>query len=184
MSDSPAANVKILIVPGLYNSGPEHWQRIWAKQNPGFGVIEQRNWDTPSCEDWISTIDDAVRKSSEPVLLIGHSLGSIAIVHWASVYKRSLAGALLVAPSDTEELSFPPGTSGFSPIPLAVLQFPSIMVVSNNDHYLSLPRAHQLAGSWGSSLVDLGPKGHISVADGFGPWPEGLAYVEQLSRTL
>jgi uncharacterized protein len=33
----------VLILPGLDNSGPEHWQTHWQKQNPHFVRVEQRD---------------------------------------------------------------------------------------------------------------------------------------------
>ena len=180
MSNSSANEAKVLIVPGLYNSSPQHWQRIWAAHQPTFRVIEQQDWNTPSCDDWTATVDAAVREESRPVVLVGHSMGCMTIIQWALRYPRPLAGALLVAPSDTEADSFPIGTRGFAPIPLERLPFPSIVIASSNDKFVSLARAQHFATSWGSSFVNLGPQGHITAADGFGAWPEGSTYLEQL----
>ena len=38
-------------LPGLYNSGPQHWQTYWENEY-GFKRIEQNNWDEPVCDDW------------------------------------------------------------------------------------------------------------------------------------
>ena len=104
-------------VPGLYNSGPQHWQTHWEKEY-GFTRIEQKEWETPVCNDWLQTIDDTVTQYPlEEVILIGHSLACCTIVRWAEKYKRIIKGALLVGPSDVEAPSYPPGTTGFSPMP-------------------------------------------------------------------
>ena len=42
-----------LIVPGLGNSGPEHWQTYFQQLGNNFFRIEQSEWDAPSCEEWI-----------------------------------------------------------------------------------------------------------------------------------
>jgi predicted alpha/beta hydrolase family esterase len=52
-------NAIILTVPGLYNSGPQHWQTHWEKEF-GFFRIEQQNWETPVCSDWLQTIDTTI----------------------------------------------------------------------------------------------------------------------------
>ena len=179
---SPATPAKILIVPGLYGSGPEHWQSQWEKQHAEFSRVEQANWNTPVCDDWVVSLDAAVRGENDNVILIGHSLGSVMIVHWASRYGRRIVGALLVAPSDTEASTFPQGTTGFSPIPDCRLPFPSTVVASTDDPYISLERVTTLAEAWGSNLVSLGTRGHISVADGFGPWPDGIQYIAELQN--
>jgi len=170
------------ILPGLNNSGPEHWQTHWENEY-GFPRIQQRDWDAPVCEEWISTIDAVLAKQPlEKVILIAHSLACCTVVKWAEKYKSSIRGALLVGPSDTEASSYPPGTSGFMPMPLNKLPFPSIVVASNNDFYVTLERANFFAGKWGSRLFDIGPLAHINAASNIGNWPEGYAILQQLLK--
>ena len=38
---------RILIVPGWRNSGPGHWQTLWAAQLPGAQRVEQDDWLVP-----------------------------------------------------------------------------------------------------------------------------------------
>ena len=45
-----------------------------------------------------------------------------------------------------------------------------------------LDRAEHLAAAWGSELVNVGEKGHINVAAGYGAWPEGLEYLRRLDN--
>jgi predicted alpha/beta hydrolase family esterase len=170
---------QVLIVPGLYNSGPGHWQSEWERRNPGFQRVEQQNWDTPDRRIWLTTLDRDIRAESDNVILVGHSLGSIAIAFWAAEYGRKIAGALLVAPSDAEAQSFPPCTTGFTPIPRSVIPFPTTVIASTKDPYMDFARTEFFARAWGSELVSLGERGHISTADGFGPWPEGLQYLNR-----
>jgi predicted alpha/beta hydrolase family esterase len=175
---------KVLIVPGLYGSGTEHWQSQWEVQYPEFVRVNQRDWNAPVCHDWVATLDAASRKENDNVILVGHSLGSVTIAHWASRYRRRIVGALLVAPSDTEAATFPKGTTGFRPIPTARLPFPSTVVASTEDPYISFDRVAELAGAWGSKLIVLGACGHISTPDGFGPWPAGIQYITELQTYL
>ena len=92
------------IIPGLGNSGPEHWQTYFEKSGPHFFRIEQQEWESPVCDDWIETIDKHLTDfDCSKAVLIGHSLGCAAIVgHWAAKFKKTIKGALLVAPSDPE----------------------------------------------------------------------------------
>jgi hypothetical protein len=48
-----------------------------------------------------------------------------------------------------------------------------MLIASENDPHRSLERAKGLASDWGSRLVNIGPQGHINVASGHGPRPEG-----------
>lgn len=178
-----APRVNVLIIPGLYGSGPEHWQSQWEKTSPEFRRIHQQDWDMPVCEEWLRSLDNTVRQCNDHVVLVGHSLGSVTIAHWAARFERKVVGALLVAPSDTEAATFPQGTTGFAPIPKVAFPFPSIVIGSTDDPYITAERVQELSSAWGSHLIMLGNYGHISTADGFGLWPEGLRYVAELEAT-
>jgi predicted alpha/beta hydrolase family esterase len=56
---------------------------------------------------------------------------------------------------------------------MKLLPFPSIVVASNNDPFLTTTRAREMARLWGSRFVDAGPAGHINGDSGVGDWPEG-----------
>ncbi|RCR71224.1 RBBP9/YdeN family alpha/beta hydrolase [Larkinella punicea] len=171
----------VLILPGLGNSGENHWQSLWEKEYPDFKRVQQNDWETPVCADWIRQIDQAVvDEDPANVLLVGHSLACATIAYWAQAFQRSIKGALLVSPSDTEADSYPPGTTGFAPVPLFKLPFPSIVVASSDDFYVSLERAALFAQAWGSQLVNIGAAGHINVHSGYGNWPEGLRLLKEL----
>lgn len=173
-------NPIVFTLPGLYNSGPQHWQTHWEQEH-GFIRIHQQEWETPVCEDWINTIDAAVvQHPPQQVILVGHSLACSTIVHWANKFKRTIKGALLIGPSDVDAPSYPPGTTGFMPMPLNKLPFHSITVASNNDEYVTIERAQRFADAWGSRLVNIGNYGHINSASNLGLWPEGMALLQQL----
>ena len=170
----------ILIIPGLGNSGPQHWQSLWEKQF-GFTRVEQQDWETPVCADWITTLQTYVnRYDPKDVILVGHSLACATIAYWAKEYNVAIKGALLVAPSDTEAESYPAGTTGFAPVPLIRLPFKSITVMSTNDFYVTPQRAQLFADAWGSKLVSIGDASHINAASGLGTWEAGLELLREL----
>lgn len=170
-----------LIVPGLGNSGPEHWQTYFEKTGDNFHRIEQQEWDAPACELWIETIDRKVGEfDPSTVVLIAHSLGCSAIAHWATKYKRQIKGALLVAPSDPEALHYHFPATGFAPVPLNKIHFKTIVVASADDVWVSLERALFFAEKWESEFINIGNAGHINVASGHTHWDEGLAILKQL----
>jgi predicted alpha/beta hydrolase family esterase len=169
----------ILIVPGLGNSGPEHWQTHW-EQHYGYPRVQQHNWDQPIQADWVQTLEKTVAAAGPDVVLVGHSLGCITIAHWASTTRHRIKGALLVAPADVDRPDMPVEILNFAPIPLTHLSFPSIVVASTNDEYMTLERAQQLAQAWGSRFVNIGALGHINSESGLGLWPEGHALLREL----
>jgi uncharacterized protein len=172
----------ILLVPGLWNSGPEHWQSHWERARSDCRRVLQKDWETPKRTDWVAALEAAVAAAGGPVVLAAHSLGCALVAHWTggSRHLAKVRGALLVAPSDVEAPSYPAGTTGFAPMPLEKLPFPSIVVMSTDDPYVTAGRARQFSRAWGSRLVDVGPKGHINSASALGMWPEGFALIEEL----
>jgi predicted alpha/beta hydrolase family esterase len=173
-----------LIVPGWNGSGPDHWQTIWAERHANFQRVEQDNWRRPSRRQWVQGIQEAVQENRTPVFLIAHSLGCLAVAHWAEHGDTDrVGGALLVAPPWlTVSDSCPPELAEFLPMPTKRLPFPSILAASVNDPYLPIEIASRLARAWGSDFVDLGRQGHVNVASGHGDWTEGELLLEQLTQ--
>jgi uncharacterized protein len=170
----------VLVLPGYQDSGPEHWQSLWERAVPDVRRVVQRDWESPDRDEWVATLDRAIAGASAPPVLVAHSLGCLAVVHWAARHRAPVHGALLVAPPDVERPDFLPAARSFGPIPRHPLPFPSVVVASADDPYADLDRARGFARAWGSELVDLGPAGHINTAAGFGPWPAGEALLERL----
>lgn len=143
--------------------------------------IQQDNWLEPECNSWTEKIEKALLTTRlEEAILIGHSVGCAAIVHWFARYKKPVKGALLVAPSDIERPGYPVYIKGFSPMPLQKLPFKTIVVASTNDHVVSLDRARYFASNWGSELEIIPGAGHMEGKSGYGKWPEGLDLLDRL----
>lgn len=49
----------ILVLPGLPNSGPEHWQAHWEAAFPNIRRVEQDNWDEPVYSEWSLRLTEA-----------------------------------------------------------------------------------------------------------------------------
>ena len=107
--------------------------------------------------------------------MVAHSFGCLATAAAAKRMSSRIAGALLVAPCDTQRFSIDERLFD------AELPFPSTLVASRNDSWMSFARAQLWAERWGSRLVDAGHVGHINVASGHGPWPDVLPLIAELS---
>src|SRR5690349_2787789 len=130
-----STRAEVLIFPGLFNSGPQHWQSLWHIR-PGYHRLEQKDWETPRREDWVQTLADAIRKIDRPVVLAGHSTACATVAHYAAQHGDGgsrVAAAFLVGPSDTEGPNYPVGPTGFAPMPLQRLPFQSVVVASTDD---------------------------------------------------
>jgi uncharacterized protein len=174
LSERAAVSRPVLILPGLGDSGPRHWQSLWEASSPKFRRVVQRDWDDPARADWLAALESAVAAAGEPVVLVAHSLACALVAHYAPQAKGRVASALLVAPSDVDDAARTPDVvRGFAKLPLVSLPFPSVLVCSRSDPYVDFARGEAFARSWGSRLVDAGPAGHINTDSGHGPWPEG-----------
>lgn len=180
------AEADILIAPGLGNSGPDHWQRRWAERMATARIIEQHDWTTPLLSDWVDRIFHEIKLSTRPVVLIGHSLAVPAIVHTAQLRLKDtkVRGAFLVSPPDFESDAIPQTAQPFGNVPTDPLPFPSMVVASTSDPLVSVERAQGFAADWGSDFKLAGDAGHINVASGHGPWPEGLLMFGELMKRL
>lgn len=174
MSTSPPS---IIIVPGWRDSGPGHWQSLWAERLPSAVRVQQDDWITPSRKAWVASIARTILDQPHPVVLAAHSLGCIAAAHLPPEAMAHIRGALLVAPADPERRGI---LADFAPVPYQPLPYRSILVASRNDPYCPVRTAGAYARAWGSEFVRLENAGHINVESGFGPWPLGLALLQSL----
>jgi len=177
----------VLIVPGLGDSGAEHWQSLWEATDPRFHRVRQRDWELPSLPEWVEALDVAVKGAPTPPLIVAHSLGCALVAHWFGRMRRPVAAALLVAPADVDSPEHtPPEVRCFRPIPLDRLPFPSTVVGSSDDPYVAPARARWFAQRWGSRFVLIEEAGHINTESKLGEWPEGrrlLAALESETST-
>lgn len=175
------SNVSILMIPGLSGSGPAHWQTAWEKHDTSIKRVEQNNWEEPQLNEWMHTLEAYINEIPSPVILVAHSLGVSLVAHWAKQANGRIQGALLVAPADVDSPAHTPEIiRNFSPIPLDELPFPSIVVASENDPYVTIERAEFFAQQWGSRFVNVGKLGHINADSNLGLWPDGLALLGSL----
>lgn len=170
----------VLVLPGIGNSGPLHWQSRWEQLHPSFVRVQQRDWDRPVCIEWVAAIEKAVKGAGADTVLVAHSLACLAVAHWAARSHSPIKGALLVAVPDPEGVNFPGEASGFGLPPQSAFPFASIVVISEDDPYGTHAHSAGLAAAWGSRTVSVGNCGHINAASDLGDWQNGLDLLEQL----
>ncbi|MES2935694.1 MAG: alpha/beta hydrolase [Pseudomonadota bacterium] len=186
-----AANTRVLIVPGLHGSGAEHWQSRWQQRYPSFERVVQRRWDLPELDVWADQVAQVLQRSNQPTVIVAHSFGCLATVRCITRLQRSqqllqsssspaspVVAALLVAPADPVKFGVADA------LRQGRLPFPSTLVGSTNDPWMSANAAAAWAGQWGSHFVNAGALGHINAESGLGDWPEGMALLANLSRDV
>ena len=172
-----------LVLPGYGDSGSAHWQSLWEASDPRLRRVRQRDWFEPRLDDWLAELDRAVAACPTPPVLVAHSLACALVAHWVERGGRRALSALLVAPADVEALSAVlDAVRSFSPVPLVRLPFPSVVVASDDDLYVTPARARQFAEAWGGRLVMLAGAGHINADAGLGDWPDGRMLLDELRQ--
>jgi predicted alpha/beta hydrolase family esterase len=165
----------VLIVPGLRDHVAQHWQTLLASCLPKVRTVAPMGRDNLDCPARVDAIEEMTSSIDGPIILVAHSGGVIAVVHWAQQTRRAVRGALLATPADFDQ-PMPEGypsmdalkDGGWLPIPRTPLPFRSIVASSRNDPLSRSERIAALAQSWGSELIDLGEVGHLNPASGYG----------------
>ncbi|WP_082513611.1 MULTISPECIES: RBBP9/YdeN family alpha/beta hydrolase [unclassified Leifsonia] len=181
--------MNIVMVPGIDGSGEQHWQTLWAGDDPQIRSIAPGSWTSPELEDWMRALDDAVDSALESeagaVLLVAHSLGCIAAVEWLGrAHPAGVAGAVLVAPPDEAIDIFPERCPSFIGIARGAVSVPLLLILSSDDPYCSPDAAAELARRWKAEPVVAGALGHINGASGLADWPVGRALVDAFAEAV
>jgi predicted alpha/beta hydrolase family esterase len=179
------SQVRVLVIPGLRDSGPTHWQTWLQGQYRGSVRVKQSHWDRPDLDAWAAQIARTIAKAptSTTWVAVAHSFGCLALARYLKDLNPVLSpsgggirSALLVAPADpvkfqvVEALSTPG------------LGLPTTVIGSENDPWMPLSSARDWADHWGARFINLGAVGHINTESGFGPWPLARFHVDQMIR--
>ncbi|MDG1580400.1 alpha/beta fold hydrolase [Pseudomonas sp. GOM6] len=177
----------VLIVPGLRDHVPSHWQTLLEARLPRVRSVPPLEDNKLSLAGRVAAIQHELEQIDGPVILVAHSAGVLMVVHWAARHKRPIKGALLAAPPDMaaqwpEHYPTPDSlrAHGWEPLPEGRLPFPSILAASSNDYLASFAAAAAMADAWGSELLNLGDVGHLNPASGYGEWPLAEALIRRL----
>ncbi|MBO9187707.1 RBBP9/YdeN family alpha/beta hydrolase [Rhizobium sp. L80/93] len=169
----------VLILPGLFGSDEAHWQQHWLRDQPDSLCVVQDDFNNPRLSDWMLRLEEALDAVGE-AYIVAHSLGCLLAAHLAGRgAARQVKAALLVAPCDLEPThTLHPGKVLFGDMPMGQLPFPTKVVGSLNDRYMSLDRLTLVGRCWGAEIKNIGNAGHINTASGFGRWSGGYQLLE------
>jgi len=152
---------------------------LWQAKHPGVIRVEQRAWNHPVCEDWVEALDEVVAQAIAPPILVAHSLGCLAVAHWAAKSDRPCFAALLVAVPDPSGPAFPKEAIGFAPLPPSLCGRRAAVVSSSDDPYATSAYAEERVAAWSAEHIFVGQRGHINAASELGDWPHGWAIVDR-----
>jgi len=176
----------ILLIPGIDDSNPHHWQAVWQRQCSDCRSVDLGASDNPFRNNWVNRINLAIHQAGRPVVLVAHGLGCLAVAWWAEyeqpLHGNPVVGALLVAPPDVDRPGTDPRLARFASCPRGPLPFPSFLAASQDDPFCNLRTAQLLAQDWGSRFAFAGAVGHIDGESGLGDWLFGKTLLAQLLR--
>lgn len=171
---------RLLIIPGLRDSGPAHWQTWLESLHRGSARVQQDDWHAPELDRWAQRIGETLAANGPgPWIAVAHSFGCLALArHLADGQAHGIAAALLVAPAD-------PNRFGIDEARLTHrLPLPSTLIASDTDPWMSAATARRWAQRWGAHGLNLGDAGHINAEAGFGPLPLARRWVLAQAQRL
>jgi len=177
--------MKISIIPGINNSGPQHWQSYW-QQKYGFERIEQEEWDQPVFEKWNENLVQSIEsnKSEKNNILIAHSLGCLLTIKALPEIQNYISGLFLVAVPDPARAFFDGPLKTFRGIPEKNLSIPGYLVYSENDEFSTIDFSVKQGKLWGLKTINAGSIGHINSDSNLGEWEEGYELFSRLRKEL
>lgn len=189
-------SVRVLIIPGLRDSGPAHWQTWLQGQYANAVRVQQADWETPDLDTWSARITETLSRHSAQTdwVAVAHSFGTLALAHHlgktrdpsstpdhvdasgVGLRHGRIVAALMVAPADPRKFELE------DRLPRRTLGIPLNVIGSENDPWMPLEDARAWAHTWGGGFRNLGQAGHINTESGFGPWLLARHKVDSLIR--
>ncbi|WP_448005503.1 RBBP9/YdeN family alpha/beta hydrolase [Agromyces bauzanensis] len=182
----------VLILHGWQNRRPEgHWQRWLADELEARGsrvrYPQLPEPDAPVLDDWLEALDSELA-GIEPagLTVVAHSLGCMLwMAHAARRAEAGAAGAVarrvvLAAPAAPDVLRDIPEIAAFAPalegdtarraLTATAIERP-VIVASDVDPYCPEGADRRYAIPLGLDFVQVRGGGHLSMDDGYGPFP-------------
>lgn len=166
--------------------------RPWLKielEKKGFDVSvpAMPSPNEPRAEEWVATIEREVAGTGKDCILVGHSLGCIAILRYLESAEKKVAGVVMVA-GFAEKLG-----EDFSILDnflSAHLDFARVRkmcpkmtaIFSDNDPYVPLSQEKIFRERLGAKTLVLHARGHFSSSEGTTELPEALDAILEMSR--
>ncbi|MEY4765638.1 MAG: hypothetical protein RI907_2311 [Pseudomonadota bacterium] len=187
--------VRVLIVPGLNNSGPGHWQTWLQAKYPGAVRVVQTAWHQPELLRWSERIAQTLARQDPETrwVAVAHSFGCLALAHHLGLTHAKLAqgspnsppgaaggirAAFMVAPASPDKFGIR------HLLPDEPLGLNATLVSSDTDPWMSAQEAAAWARTWGVPCANAGDVGHINVESGHGPWPLARHQVDEMIRQV
>ncbi|MCX6770465.1 MAG: alpha/beta fold hydrolase [Candidatus Micrarchaeota archaeon] len=184
---------RVVIIHG-YGGEPMHGFRPWLKKEleaRGFAVSvpAMPSPDEPRADEWVGAIANEVGHGgkSHECILVGHSLGCVAILRYLEQAKGKIAGAVLIAGfvggmgDDFSVLAnFFEKPVEWQRVKRMCPEF--VAIFSDNDPYVPLSQVRIFEMNLRAKTLVLHARGHFSSSEGTVELPEALDAVLGMVR--
>lgn len=166
-----------LVLHGWQNHRPEgHWHRWLVEQLRARGeqvVYPQLpDADRPDLDAWLAIVEQewGLLPEGERVV-VAHSLGVPTWLHAMDRFGLAAHRALLVAPPGPTYMTDNAPISAWHPLTADLDGSTWLLACSDNDPCCVEGTAVWFGGLYGCAVHEIAGAGHLSLDDGYGPWP-------------
>jgi len=169
------SDFKIIFVHGYTSSSHQNWYPPLTEKLRELGVdyvVPDMPGDRqPHSKEWLEIIHAEVVKADKPVVLVGHSLGTRAVLLYLDQYKHPAEAVILVAPfanwvsnADRRSGTAYPDFFEYAVDIAAIRQLSPVFVVihSIDDDHIDYGQGVEIAEQLGARLITEHDRKHMS----------------------
>lgn len=173
---------RVVIIHGWGGRPDEGW-RPWLSRElnaRGYAVTmpQMPNSGSPVEREWVQAIAEAVGTPDEGVILVGHSLGCMAILRYLGSLHSGRVGAVVFVAGFVTSLGIPEIENFFTaPVDFTSLKARSssfAAIYSDDDPYVPPVQAQLIRKGLGAKTILAKGMGHFSHSDGCSELPAVL----------
>lgn len=163
---------RAVIVHGLSGEPQYAWYPWVASQLEAKGITvdvpEMPSPDEPQLKDWLTRLQEVIGEPDEHVALIGHSLGSVAVLRYLeSLPKDAKVGKVILVAGFTDQIGFREFDNFFKkPLDFEKIKGKSadgfMAIQSNDDPFVNEQYGTRLEEDLGAELIIKDAVGHMS----------------------
>jgi uncharacterized protein len=176
---------RVLLLHGVGHRRPtDHWLWWLAEQLRAAHIpVQYPQMPDPDDPDPVAWAEIAkaelgmLTAGNGPTVVVAHSLGTVLWAHLAETLPTHLLPSRVALVSPATRPQWSEAAPKFADIRLGSLSaIPTVIVGRSSDWARNVPLA-ELAASWGAPSEEIQGEGHLTPADGHGPFPGALAWV-------
>lgn len=181
---------KIIFIHGYTASSKKDWYFNISKEldklKVDYSIPDLPGGEYPDHRKWLKIIDREVKSTSKLVLLVGHSLGTRAVLLYLDQYKQSVETTILIAAFNnnwqnnrTREkgkyANFFEYSVDLKKIKNLAKKF--IVIHSKDDDSIDYSQGVEIANQLGAKLITFKDRGHFHQ-------PENAKYILEILKSL